>query len=62
MSACELLPWKRSLSCLRQLTANPNDKQVLEASKELISICRKQQDNSLSQSACRKLVNELKVC
>ena len=63
MSALEVVPWELSLKHLQQLTNEPCSRQVEAAVvDELLRIYDMRKDKVMPQSACRKLVDELKVC
>ena len=63
MSDVQLLPWKESLVHLQELKANPCDELATNQltwiySKKL----REAGADTMSEAACRKLVNDIKVC
>jgi hypothetical protein len=60
--ALEVVPWEVTLKHLQQLTNGPCSRQLEGAVDELLRIYDTRKDKVMSQPACRKLVDELKVC
>jgi hypothetical protein len=63
MSAVQLLPWKQSLVHLQELKANPcNELATNELTWIYSKKLREAGADTMSEAACRKLVNDIKVC
>jgi hypothetical protein len=62
MSVVELLPWRQSLVHLQTLQAHPCDELATNELTWIYANKLCEGADSMSEAACRKLVNDTKVC